>query len=307
VTALSVLTGTAHPALGDAVAAVLGVPLANRTIERFPDGEMQVELGTAVAGHDVFLLQPTGTPVAEHLLELLMLADAAHRGGARRVNAVIPYLGYARQDRRKHRGEALGGRLVADMLGASSIERVLAVDLHTPALEGFFRMPLEHETAVPYLAAGLREATAGSAVVVAPDLGAVRLAERYGSLLGLPFATVLKARISGSEVETSGVVGDVRGRSAVIVDDMISTGATIQAAAQAVLEAGSMPPVLVAATHGLFVGPAAERLRTAAPAKVLVTDSLPAVPLTGVPVEAISIAPLLADRIRLIHEEWRAA
>jgi ribose-phosphate pyrophosphokinase len=300
---LTLIAGSAHPALADAAAAALGVSLASRTVERFPDGELRVELDADVRGHEVYLLQPTGAPVAEHLLELLMLADVAHRAGAARITAIIPYVGYARQDRRVHGREALGGRVVADLLGASSIERVIALDVHTPALEGFFAMPLEHLTAVPLLASELRSRVSGPAVVVAPDLGAVRLAEQYATLLGLPAATVVKSRVSGTEVRATAVVGDVRGRAPVIIDDMISTGGTVQAAVQALLAAGAVPPVLVAATHGLFVGPVAERLRSVAPACVLVTDSLPPATLPGVPVQNIPIAPLLADTIRRLRVE----
>ena len=298
---LTLLGGNAHPALTTAVASALGVDAASRTLQRFPDSEIQAELGVSVRGQDVYLLQPTGPPVADHLLELLLLADATRRGGAARVTAVIPYFGYARQDRRAHGREALGARVVADMVGAAHVDSVVAIALHTSAIEGFFSAPLLHLSAVPALAEELRASVERPAVVVAPDLGAVKLAEQYAQLLQLPTAVVRKVRLSGTEVRATEIVGDVRGRVPIVVDDMISTAGTVHAAVNALLAAECNPHVIVAATHGLFVGPAVERLRALPLTRLLVTDTLPAPSTSSLPVHVVSVAPLLADAIRRLQ------
>ncbi|HTR21499.1 MAG TPA: ribose-phosphate diphosphokinase, partial [Gemmatimonadales bacterium] len=221
------IAGSANPQLATAVSTAAGAPLARTAIHRFPDGELHVALGDSVRGQDVYLLQPTSPPVETHAFELMLLADAARRAGAARITGIVPYLGYARQDRRAGGREALGARVMADLLG-SGLERVVAVDLHMPALEGFFSVPIEHLTALGVLVERLALPEVNErGVVVAPDLGAARLADRYARALELPVAMVLKTRLGGTEVVARGVTGDVRGRVPVIVDDMISTGATV--------------------------------------------------------------------------------
>lgn len=270
------------------------------SIEVFPDGELGVEVGV-VRGADVYVVQPTGPPVHERLVELLLLIDAARRSGAARLTAVIPYLGYSRQDRRAAEGSAIGGRVMADAIGAAT-DRVVIVDLHAPATEAFFATPVEHLDAVPTLIERVRPLVREH-VVVAPDLGAVKRAERFAAALGLTVACVRKRRLSGTEVETHGVEGDVRGRPALIVDDMISTGATVAAAAAAVRAAGASPDLVVAATHGIFAPPAVEAMRSAAPRALLVTDTVPAAEASGLATEVVSIAGLLADAIGRMHRE----
>jgi ribose-phosphate pyrophosphokinase len=298
---LTLLSGSAHPALATRVAAHLGQPLGERDIEAFPDGELHITVKDSLRGHDVYLLQPTGPPVERHLLELLLLADACRRAGAARVTAVIPYFGYARQDRRASGREPVGARLMADLLAAVRIARVVALDLHAVSLEGFFAMPLEHLTAVPALVNALHGDRTANSVVVAPDAGAARLAERYARALHLPVAMVQKVRRSGTEVTARGVTGDVQGRAPIIVDDMISTGATIAAAVAAVVAAGSQPDVTVVATHGLFVGTAIERLGALALRRLIVTDSLP---MTAPPRSHVaSISDLLAEAIRRLYHD----
>ncbi len=300
---LLLIAGTGNLPLAEAVAGGLGAPLAGRELERFPDGECHVRILDSVRGKDVYLLQPTGPPVEQNLLELLLLADACRRAGAARLTAVVPYFGYARQDRRKSGREPVSARLVADLMTASGVDRVVAVDLHGAALEGFFSVPLEHLTAVPLLAEPLRAWASGSRpVVVAPDLGAAKLADRYAKILGAPAAIVHKTRLSGSEVAARGVTGDVAGRDAVIVDDMISTGGTIEAAARALEKAGAASVAAVVATHGLFVAGAPERLAAAAGARVIVADTLPRA--ASVPrLEVVTIAPLIARAVACLHED----
>jgi ribose-phosphate pyrophosphokinase len=293
--------GSANRPLAEAVAARLGLGLGRCDLARFPDGELHVVVHDSVRGHDVYLLQPTSPPAEAHLLELLLLADACRRAGAARLTAVIPYFGYARQDRRASGREPVAARLVADLLRASGLERVVAVDLHTLTLEGVFSLALEHLSAVPLLVEAVRPWVAANGVVVAPDLGAVKLAERYARALELPIAVVHKTRVSGAEVTVRSLTGEVQGRVPLIVDDMISTGGTVAAASEALRAAGAQPPVTVAASHALLVGPAVERLRAAGVERLVVTDSvaLPAAP--GLPLQVVSLSPLLAEAIERLH------
>jgi ribose-phosphate pyrophosphokinase len=300
---LALLAGTASQLLGARIAESLGVvPLACETV-RFPDGELHVELGDTVRGRDVFIIQATG-PVAErHLMELLLMADACRRAGAGSLTAVIPYFGYARQDRRAHGREAVAARLVADLIAVSGVQRVVAIDVHTPAIEAFFSVPLEHLSAVRLLTEAVRPLCGDATTIVAPDLGATRLAERYGQALGLPIAIVHKTRISGEQVRVSGITGDVRGRSPIIVDDMISTGGTIEAAYHALLEAGCRAELGIVATHGLFVGNAIDRLQALPLRQVIVSDSVLLPESPPFPVEVISLREFLSEVIRRLYEQ----
>jgi ribose-phosphate pyrophosphokinase len=300
---LTLVTGAANVPLAAAVAEQLEVPLARRLVQRFPDGELHVELQESVRGHDVYLLQSTSPPVEAHLMELWFLADACRRAGAGRLTAVVPYFGYARQDRRATGREPVGARLIADLMAASGLQRLVALDLHSPPLEGFFAMPVEHLSAVALLAAAVRPLLAPNTVVVAPDLGAVKLAERYARDLHLPMAIVDKERLTGEEVRVRRVVGRVEGCPVVVVDDMISTGGTVQAAIQALVAAGGAPEVTVVASHALFVGPAVERFRTLPIRRLLATDSVAAPAQLPFPVHGVSLAPLLAEAIRRLHHQ----
>ena len=250
-----------------------------------------------------YVIQPTGPPVSDHLVELLLLLDACRRGGAGRITAVLPYFGYARQDRRSQAGEAVGARVVADALAASGAQRLVVVDPHTAALEAMCGIPVEMLTAVPALAVALAPLVPGGAVVVAPDLGAVKLAEHYASLLHLPVAVVRKTRMTGATVRAEEIAGDVAGRPAVVVDDMISTGATIEAAARVLLAHGAAPAIVVAATHGLLVAGAVGRLGRLPVQCTVTTDSLPRGHPPAPPLQVESIAPLLADAIGRLHHE----
>jgi ribose-phosphate pyrophosphokinase len=295
---MTLLSGTSHPALALDLARELGEPLGGLTVERFPDGELDVDVLGPVRGRDVFVVQSLHGPVGEHLLELTLVADACERQGAASVTAVIPYLGYARQDRREVGTEPLGARVVAELLSAGRVDRVVCLDLHSKAVEGCFRHPVDHAAAVPALIEHLRQGLPAPAVVVSPDLGAVKRAEAFARPLGLPVVVVHKQRLSGAEVEARGVVGEVRGRHAIVVDDMISTGGTVVAAVQAVLEAGALAPVTVVASHGLFVGPAPQRFAALPLARVVVSDSLPLVPGLQFPLERVRSAPALAAVVR---------
>ena len=299
---LRIVPGSAGVLLARAIAGLMGIEPAACELERFPDGELRPAV-RRVRGDDVYLLQPTGPPVSDCVMELLLLLDACRRGGAGRVTAVVPYFGYARQDRRDREGEAIGVRVVAHALAGAGADRLVVVDPHTVALEAMCDVPAEMLTAVPTVAGAIGPVCGGGAVIVAPDLGAVKLARRYGALLGGPVAVVHKTRVSGTAVRAEDIAGDVAGRPAVIVDDMISTGATIEAAAQVVLARGAEPGFVVAATHGLLVADAADRLARLPIACVVVTDSLPLASPLGAGVQVVSIAPLLADAISRMHHD----
>jgi ribose-phosphate pyrophosphokinase len=301
---LSIFSGSANPRLAEVIARNLEMSLGRVVLQRFPDGELHVEIQESVRGHDVYLIQPTSPPVEAHLLELLFLADACRRAGAAHLTAVIPYFGYARQDRRASGREPVSARLVADLLQSSGLQRVVAVDLHTTAVEGFFHIPVEHLSAVPLLAEAVRPLLPPNAVVVSPDLGAVKLAERYARFWQLPLAIVHKTRLSGEEVRVQRIVGDVRDRVPVVVDDMVSTGGTIQAAIQALLAAGCVSENLtVIASHGLFVGPAQERLGAVPIQRIFVTDSVARPASEPLSLQVVSLGPLLAEAITRLHNQ----
>lgn len=289
---VKLIIGGAHPALGEDIAAAGGFDVASSVLQRLPDAEL-VELSDDVRGADVFVIQPTPPDPEAHFFELVLLGDAARRAGARHLTAVVPYLGYSRQDRRAAgRSVAVGARVVADILG-TRFDRVVAVDLHAPAIEGFFAPVVEHLEAFGLFESRFKGIT--GAVVVAPDLGAAKLASRYAAALNLPFAVVHKARVSGTEVIAQQVTGDVQGFLPLIIDDMITTGGTVAAALRAVLQAGALPGAIVAATHGIFATGAIDMLRTLPIDRIIVTDS---VPVSNESVEVVSLAPMLATVIR---------
>jgi ribose-phosphate pyrophosphokinase len=294
---LRVFTGSASVRLGAEVCATLGVVPAAYTCRHFPDGEMQVEVQQAVGGCDVFLLQSTSPPVERHLMELLLLADACRRAGARRLTAIVPYLGYARQDRRGDR-RSLGARVMANLIATAGLDRLMLVDAHTAAIEGFFDIPLDHLTAVPLLARAAAPAMHEHSVVVAPDLGAVKRAREYARLLQLPMAFIHKTRLSGEDVEAHGVIGEVRNRAPLVIDDMLSTGATIEAAAAALRAAGALEPIAVAVTHALLVGRARDVLRRLPISRLIVSDTVTIEAPAVRQLEVTSVAPLVATAIR---------
>ena len=268
-----------------------------------PDGEMRLSLGDSVRGRAAYLVQSLCSPVGERLLELGLLADAARRAGAATITAVVPYLGYSRQERRSAEGQPLAAAVVAGMLSSCAIDRLVAVDLHAPSLEGFFGFPVEHLTAEPVLAAAIRPLIGRDGVVVAPDMGAVKLARRYAQRLDLPLAVVHKIRTSPSAVAVERLVGDVRGRRPVIVDDMISTGATIAAAREALLDAGAVPEIILAATHGVLAAGWQRNLAHPSIRHLLLTTSLePPEDPEDERIQRVSLSPLLAEAIRRLHE-----
>lgn len=299
---LEILSGSANRPLAQRVATELGIELAPRVLERFPDGELHIEIQSSVRGSDVYLIEPTCPPVDEHFFELFLMADACRRAGAAHVTAVIPYFGYARQDRRAHGREPVSLRLLADLIAASAVERIITVDFHSRAVESAFAIPVEHLSAASMLAEAVRPAVHPDAVIVSPDLGAVKMAEHYSRLLGLSVAIIHKSRISGAEVAVKRIIGEVRDREVVVVDDMITSGGTIEKAVEALLDAGCLSTHLkVVASHGLFVGNAAQRLARLPIERFYVSDSVPAAEGSGLPLQISSLASLLAETLRRLN------
>ena len=291
------LAGSESRALAEPIRRALGVSFGACTTERFPDGEVMVQLDESVRGHEVVLLQGTSYPVNDHLLELLALTDACRRAAARHVVAVVPYFGYARSDRRDGRRGPITARLVATMLEAAGVDHLITLDAHTPALEGFFSIPMDNLSAVHVLAAALRAQATADVVVVAPDHGAVHLADRYALALGASVAVCHKQRTGPTTVSVGRITGDVAGRHCVVVDDMISTGSTIVESIRALREAGAKEDILVAATHGVLVPGALTRLAAARVKSLYVTDSIPFSPAGDMAVTVVSVAPIIATAI----------
>jgi len=297
---LAIFAGSNNASLAEAMAAALGVPLRQRVLERSPDGELHVEIRENVRACDVFLVQPTGPPLDRNIMELFFLADACRRSGANHITAITPYFGYARQDRNSSGQQAVGARLIPDLMRTAGVGRVVAVDLHTTSVESAFGIGLEHLSAFALFRAAIGRPSPDS-IVVAPDLGAFRSAERYALALNLPLAIVAKLRVSGEEVIAQSLIGDVRGRKPLIVDDMIITGATVEAALNAVIAAGATADATVVATHGLLVGPAIRRLKNLPITRILLSDSVELPSSSGLPIEPISLGPLLGQVISSLH------
>jgi ribose-phosphate pyrophosphokinase len=297
---LTLLAGPASTHLGGEVAEILQIPPVAYECRHFPDGEIQADIRESVRGRDLFLVQSTSPPVDRHLMELLLIADACRRAGAARLTAVMPYFGYARQDRRTDR-RSLGARVVADIIATARFDRLILIDAHTPAIEGFFDVPIDHLTAVPLLARAAAPSMRDNSIVVAPDLGAVKLARAYASLLQVPMAFVHKTRLDGEAVEAHGIIGDVSGRLPFVVDDMLSTGGTIEAAVGALRAAGAIEPVTVAVTHALLVGRARDVLRSLPISRLIAGDTVAVEPPAPQHLEITSMAPLIATAVRRCH------
>lgn len=297
---LQIFAGNAHPGLAKAISEELEVPLGRAEVDLWKNGETRVKIEDNVRGSDVFVVQPTSHPVNHHLMELLLFFDALKRASAARVTAVIPYYGYARQEKKTSGREPISAKLVANLLTVAGANRVLAVDLHAPAIEGFFDIPVDHLRATPLLARAFRRHIQGDVVVVSPDAGGVARAEDFRVRAGGSLAIISKQHPRPEATETLEMVGDVDGRTAVIVDDMISTGGTLIQAAKLLKERGAAE-IHVAATHGIFAADALELIEQLAIERIFVTDTVP-VPAGIRRVEVVSVAPLLAEAIMRTHK-----
>jgi ribose-phosphate pyrophosphokinase len=294
----TIFAGRANVALATSVAVEMGARLGACSVERFPDGELSVRLDEPVRGREVLIIQPTSPPVNDHLIELLAFADACRRASAAHITAVMPYFGYARADKRHGRREPITASMVAALMQAVGVNHVITIDLHAPQIEGFFHIPVDSLTTAPVMVEALRPGLPPDIVVVSPDAGRVRMATEYARLLGAPVAVLHKERASGVETRITRLVGDVRDRPCLIIDDMISTGGTIAESVEALLDAGARPEIIVAATHGLLLAGAREKLARAVTREVLVTDTV-APPAHDWPqLRVVSVAPLIASALR---------
>lgn len=299
---MRIFLGNAHRELGRDVCQHLKIEPGRIDVVRFPDSETKVRIVDDVRGIDAYVIQPTCPPVNENLMELMIMVDALRRASAKSITAVIPYFGYARQDR-KHEGRVpITAKLVANLIAASGVNRVLCIDLHAAQIQGFFDIMMDHLFALPALIGYLRKLDLQDPVVMSPDVGSMKMADRYAKHIGCGVAVVQKRRISDDTVETGHVIGDVKGKDVIITDDMITSAGSMAAAIKTAHEYGANT-VRAMATHGLFVGNAFERLLEAGPTEVIVTDTVP--PQTDVPPELnlhiISTASLIAEAISYIH------
>jgi ribose-phosphate pyrophosphokinase len=300
--AFSVFSGNAHRELAEAICRYLETPLGHAQVTRFADGEVYVEIQENVRGVNCFVVQPTCTPVNDNLMELLVMIDALKRASAGSIIAVIPYFGYARQDRKAKPRTPISARLVADLLTAAGVNRVLAMDLHAGQIQGFFNIPVDHLFAMPVLMEHLRAKFTPEAVIVSPDAGGVERARAFSKRLGAGLAIIDKRRPSNNVAEVMNVIGDVRGRDAIIVDDLVDTAGTLCAAARAVQERGARA-VYACASHALLSGPALERVVESPLQELIITDSIPARPdVQACPkVRVLSVARLLGEAVKRIH------
>jgi ribose-phosphate pyrophosphokinase len=296
------LAGTANRALAEEIAACLGVELGKVTMSRFSDGEIFVRIDENIRGHDVFIVQPTNPP-AENIMELLLILDAVRRASAARTTCVMPYYGYSRQDRKDQPRVAIGAKLMANLIVTAGADRVLGIDFHQHALQGFFDIPVDHLYAAPVFVSHYRKKQLRDLVVVAPDVGSAKMARGFAKRLNGSFAIIDKRRPQANVAEVLNVVGEVEGRDCLIPDDMIDTAGTVAAAAKALKELGAKD-IYVCATHALLSGPAAERLRNAPIREVTVTDTVAIPPEHRFPqLTVLSVGELLAKAIRYTHSD----
>jgi ribose-phosphate pyrophosphokinase len=304
---LRIFSGNAHPELAQKIASQLHLPLGRLHVARFADGEVQVKIEESVRGMDVFLVQPTCAPVNETLMEVLILTDAFRRASARRITLVLPYYGYSRQDKKIKPREPVTARLVADLITTAGADRVLAVDLHAKQIQGFFQLPLDHLYAGPLLGAHFAERglTDHDTVVVSPDVGGVGRARGLAEMLHAPIAIIVKRRPEANQVEIMEIIGDVRGKTCVMVDDMIDTGGSIVSGACALMERGARR-VFASCTHAVLSCPALERIEDSPIEELVITDTIPLGQdkrACSSKITVLSVAPLLASAIVRIHQD----
>jgi len=299
---LKIFSGTSNQRLASDVCKYLGIPLGGAKIGKFPDGEKTVRVEDDVRGRDCFVVQSTCEPVDEHLVELLIFLDCLRRASASRITAVIPYFGYARQDRKDEGRVPITAKLMANLITTAGASRVLAIDLHAHQLQGFFDIPVDHLTGELVLCKYFRDKKISNLTIVSPDVGNMKIASRYATSLGGELAIVNKKRVSGSTVEAQEIIGDVEGKNVLMCDDIIATAGTVCSAASLVKDRGAIR-VLVGATHGVFAPPALERLKQSVIDKVVVTDTIPlkenVEKVNGI--EVLSVSAMLGEAIKRIH------
>ncbi len=302
---LMVFTGNANPALADAIAKNIGVPLGRASISKFSDGEVSVELNENVRGKDVFVIQPTCAPTNDSIMELLLMSDALHRASANRITAVIPYFGYARQDRRVRSARvAISAKVVADMIGAVGVNRVLTVDLHAEQIQGFFSIPVDNVYGSPVLTDDIERQNYSNLTVVSPDVGGVVRARAVAKQINADLAIIDKRRPTANEAQIMHIIGDVKGKSCLIVDDMVDTSGTLCKAADALKDHGATK-VVAYCTHPVLSGPAIQNIEGSNLDSLVVTDTIPLneKAKSCKSIRQLSMAKLLAESIRRVSNE----
>ncbi len=304
---IKIFSGNAHPALAMQIASALGLPLGKATVGTFSDGEISVSMGESVRGSDVFLIQSTCEPVNNHLMELLIMIDACKRASAGRITAVIPYFGYARQDRKSKARDPISSKLVADLITTAGADRVLTMDLHASQIQGFFNIPVDNmlgtSVLIPHIA-GKFGCGRDDVVVVSPDLGSVSRARKFTEKLDLPLAIIDKRRPKANVSEVMNIIGDVRGKKVILVDDLIDTAGTLVHAANALLEKGGATEIYACATHGVLSGPAIERIASSPIRELTLLDTI-ALPQDKQidKINVLPVAPVFTEAIARIYEE----
>ena len=299
---MKIVTGTAHPRLVADICAYLGVPPCDTTVSSFPDGETFVKINENIRGRDVFIVQPTCPPTNQNLMELLILVDAARRSSAARVTAVIPFFGYARQDRKDQPRVPITAKLVANLLVAAGVQRMLTMDLHAQQLQGFFDIPVDHLYALPVMMNYLHDLGLGDLVVVSPDVGGVKMASAYAEALKAGLAIVVKRRLSATEIEAVTVIGDVEDKNVILVDDLTETAGTLVGAARILRDQGARD-IYAGVSHSVLTDLAVERLRNSEIKELITTDSVPVRTDVDSLVKVLSVAELLGEGIRRIHDD----
>ena len=295
-----ILSGTAHPTLANLICENLGVAPCALTVDTFPDGETFVQIKENIRGSDVFIVQPTCPPTNQNLMELLIMVDAVRRASAHRITAVLPFFGYARQDRKDRPRVPITAKLVANLLVAAGVHRVLTMDLHAGQIQGFFDIPVDHLYAAPVLIKAIRERGIDDLVVVSPDVGGIKMTHSYAKTLKAPMAIVAKNRISAEEVEAMSVIGDVKGKNVLLVDDLTETAGTLTAAAKLLMEHGAKN-IYAGVSHGVLGDKGRERIANSAIVELFATNSTPQA--HGTKVTTLDIAPLLSQAIKRIHDD----
>ncbi|HJD22662.1 MAG TPA: ribose-phosphate pyrophosphokinase [Firmicutes bacterium] len=305
---IKIFSANSHPLLARQIAERLGLHLGRSEVKTFSDGEIAVSINESVRGSDVFVVQSTCAPVNDHLMELLIMLDAFKRASAARITAVIPYFGYARQDRKAKARDPISAKLVADLLTAAGADRVVTMDLHAPQIQGFFNIPLDHLVGAPILANYFREFIAANGgnegfVVVSPDLGSVTRARNFAARLDCPIAIVDKRRPRANVCEVMNIIGEVAGKTVLLLDDMIDTAGTLCSAAAAVMDAGAQR-VFAAATHAVLSGPAIERLQESPLERVVLLDTIALPPEKRLDkFTVLPVAPVFSEAIERIYED----
>lgn len=298
---MKIFTGSAHPQLAADIATYLGQGLSDATVTTFPDGESFVKINDNIRGRDIFIVQPTCPPTNQNIMELLIMVDAARRASANRITAVIPFFGYARQDRKDQPRVPITAKLVANILVAAGVQRVLTMDLHAQQLQGFFDIPVDHLYALPVMVKHIRSMELSNLVVVSPDVGGVKMASAYAEALGAGLAIVVKRRRSATEVEPLHVIGDVEGKNVLIVDDITETAGTLVSAAK-ILKTLGVGDIYAGVSHAVLTDLSIERLKDSEIKQLITTDSVPGSEDVEGRVKRLSIAELLGEGIRRIHQ-----